>query len=306
MIYVIIALSFLCIYLIVRLVKEIRFQKDVRKQLEYIKGKDTNRVVNYGAGGENAKFVNCINEILEEKRKESILYQRKSHDVDQMITNISHDIRTPLTSALGYINIIRNFELDEDEKNRELEVVERRMKRMEELIDQFFEFSKVISKDEEIKKEKINLISALEEAIAHYFDDYEEKGRIIKLDYKSRKEFLFSNRGMLLRIFDNIINNALKHGEGDLCISVTKVEDEYTIEFANDVDDDNLDVDQIFDEFYTTDISRTKGSTGLGLAIVKQFTELLGGNVSAEKKEKKFSVIVKFESFEEKQIINGG
>ena len=64
--------------------------------------------------------------------------------------------------------------------------------------------------------------------------------------------------------------------------------------------------DQIFDEFYTTDISRTKGSTGLGLAIVKQFTELLGGNVSAEKKEKKFSVIVKFESFEEKQIINGG
>jgi len=300
MIYVIIALSFLCIYLIVRLVKEIRFQKDVRKQLEYIKGKDTNRVVNCGAGGENAKFVNCINEILEEKRKESILYQRKSHDVDQMITNISHDIRTPLTSALGYINIIRNFDLDEDEKNRELEVIERRMKRMEELIDQFFEFSKVISKDEEIKKEKINLISALEEAIAHYFDDYEEKGRIIKLDYKSRKEFLFSNRGMLLRIFDNIINNALKHGEGDLCISVTKVEDEYTIEFANDVDDDNLDVDQIFDEFYTTDISRTKGSTGLGLAIVKQFTELLGGNVSAEKKEKKFSVIVKFESFEEK------
>lgn len=300
MIYIIIVLCIICVILVVALIRYHKFQNSLTKQLNYIMKTDTNKVINSGVGGSSAKLVNSINDILEDKRKQSIIYQRKSHDVDQMITNISHDIRTPLTSALGYINIIRNFELDEEEKNRELEVVEKRMKRMEELIDQFFEFSKVISKDEEIKKEKVNLIGILEEAVAHYFDDYEEVGRIIRLNYDNRRVFLYSNRGMLLRVFDNVISNALKHGDGDLIISVKESAGEIEIVCANEVCDDKIDVEQIFDEFYTTDISRTKGSTGLGLAIVKQFTELLGGSVRAEKNKNNFKIIVCFESFNDK------
>ena len=300
MIYIVIALCIICAILVVALIRYHKFQKILTEQLEYIKHTDTNKFVNSGAGGSSARLVNSINDILEDKRKQSIIYQRKSHDVDQMITNISHDIRTPLTSALGYINIIRNFELDEDEKNRELEVVEKRMKRMEELIDQFFEFSKVISKDEEIKKEKINLIGILEEAVAHYFDDYEEVGRIIRLNYDNRRVFVYSNRGMLLRIFDNVISNALKHGDGDLKISVSQSAGGIEVTCANEIFDEKLDVEQIFDEFYTTDISRTKGSTGLGLAIVKQFTELLGGEVRAEKNNNHFMIIVSFDAFNDK------
>lgn len=300
MIYIIIVLCIICVILVVALIRYHKFQNSLTKQLNYIMKTDTNKVINSGVGGSSAKLVNSINDILEDKRKQSIIYQRKSHDVDQMITNISHDIRTPLTSALGYINIIRNFELDEEEKNRELEVVEKRMKRMEELIDQFFEFSKVISKDEEIKKENVNLIGILEEAVAHYFDDYEEVGRIIRLNYDNRRVFLYSNRGMLLRVFDNVISNALKHGDGDLIISVKESAGEIEIVCANEVCDDKIDVVQIFDEFYTTDISRTKGSTGLGLAIVKQFTELLEGSVRAEKNNNNFKIIVCFESFNDK------
>jgi signal transduction histidine kinase len=100
---------------------------------------------------------------------------------------------------------------------------------------------------------------------------------------------------MLLRIFDNLISNALKHGEGDLTISVDCTE-RIQIRFENTLLSPNIDTEHIFDEFYTTDISRTKGNTGLGLAIAKQFTEMLGGSISAETAGRTFRVMVVFDA----------
>ena len=96
---------------------------------------------------------------------------------------------------------------------------------------------------------------------------------------------------MLLRIFDNLIGNALKHGEGDLTITVIE-SDELRITFENVPISQDIDTEHIFDEFYTTDISRTKGNTGLGLAIAKQFTEMLDGTISAALSNGKFILTV--------------
>ena len=294
MIIVIIILIIICLLLVFANLKAKKSQESMAEQIKYINSTETNQLLHSEYGGVSENLINEINEVLKEKRSDSIYYQRKSHTIDQMITNISHDIRTPLTSAMGYINLVRNSDLDEEEKERELEVIEKRLHRMEELIEQFFEFSKVISRDEEIKKEDLNLIGVLEEAIAHYFDDFEAKNRVISLKYDSRKLVVHSNRGMLLRIFDNVISNALKHGEGDLEVDVKSEDGKNVITFSNISKDDKLDVTQIFDEFYTTDISRTKGSTGLGLAIVKQFTNLLGGEIDANKEGDKFEIIISF------------
>ena len=294
MIIVIIILIIICLLLVFANLKAKKSQESMAEQIKYINSTETNQLLHSEYGGVSENLINEINEVLKEKRSDSIYYQRKSHTIDQMITNISHDIRTPLTSAMGYINLVRNSDLDEKEKERELEVIEKRLHRMEELIEQFFEFSKVISKDEEIKKEDLNLIGVLEEAIAHYFDDFEAKNRVISLKYDSRKLVVHSNRGMLLRIFDNVISNALKHGEGELEVDVKSEDGKNVITFSNISKDDKLDVTQIFDEFYTTDISRTKGSTGLGLAIVKQFTNLLGGGIDANKEGDKFEIIISF------------
>ena len=292
MVVVIIILIIICLLLVFKIIKNKKSQDNMAKQISYIKSTETNQLLHNDYGGVSDNLINEINDMLKEKRSDSINYQRKSHTIDQMITNISHDIRTPLTSAMGYINLVRNSDLDEEEKERELEVIEKRLHRMEELIEQFFEFSKVISRDEEIKKEDLNLIGILEEAIAHYYDDYEAKNRMISLNYDSRKIIINSNRGMLLRAFDNVINNALKHGEGELKVSVNCKDDKKIITFSNATKDDKIDVNQIFDEFYTTDISRTKGSTGLGLAIVKQFTILLGGEIEASKEGNQFNIII--------------
>ena len=224
-----------------------------------------------------------INVLLKEIHGIKAEYRRKQHALEQMITNISHDLRTPLTSAMGYIDLIQHAEIPEEEKNRELEIVEKRLVRLEELIHSFFELSQIISSGKEPEKSECNLVSVLEEAIVHHYDDYSNQNRKILSEYRYRKMMIYSNDNMLMRIFDNLIGNALKHGIGDLKIKIFRMETEekIRIQFENRTECTDVDVSRIFEEFYTVDTSRTKGSTGLGLAIAKQFTEMLGGKIKA-------------------------
>lgn len=267
--------------------------RDISRQLKEIKAQDTNVLVHSnGSGRTSAELINEINLLLREMQRSRVTYQQRNHALEQMMTNISHDLRTPLTSALGYIHLLRDSALTEEEKERELAIVERRLIRLEELIDSFFEFSQTISSEKAPEKSDINIIAVLEESIAHYYDDYLSRNREILFQCSQHRLTVHSNKKMLLRIFDNLIGNALKHGVGNLTVSVDAAED-VQIMFANRLYDPDLETDRIFDEFYTTDISRTKGNTGLGLAIVKQFTELLGGSVSVQNTDGLFLLTVR-------------
>lgn len=262
----------------------------ISKQLTELKGEDTNVLIHSGNGTADV-LINRINTLLNETREMRVLYNQKNHALEQMMTNISHDLRTPLTSAMGYIHMIQHTDLPEEEKSRELAIVEKRLLRLEELIGSFFEFSQIISSGKQPEKTELNLVSVLEESIVHYYDDYCDRGRQIIFQCDTHRQMISSNQTMLLRIFDNLISNALKHGEGDLTITVRHAE-KVQISFENTIISPNLDVTHIFDEFYTTDISRTKGNTGLGLAIAKQFTEMLGGRISAQVDGTVFGVMI--------------
>lgn len=266
--------------------------ENISRQLESIMENDTNGLVHtVGASGAGRRLINAVNAVLGKMRREGIAYRKKSHDLELMMTNISHDLRTPLTSAMGYVSLIRSGEISQEEQARELEIVEQRLLRLEELINSFFEFSKIISEDRKPEMEQINLTALLEEAIAHYYDDYCERGRMIVFENDRTKCMAYSNRNMLMRVFENLIGNGLKHGESNLCI-VLSCSDGIRISFSNKPVDEDIDVSRIFDEFYTTDISRSKGNTGLGLAIAKQFTRMLGGKISAESRGGMFAIIV--------------
>lgn len=269
--------------------------KKITKQLYDIRKDDTNRLISSSTSNKTTnELIIEINKLLKEKRNEKILYKRKNHNLDLMITNISHDLRTPLTSAMGYINIIRNSDISEDEKNREVEIIEKRLIRLEELLNSFFEFSVMVSTDEPPKTESINLVSVLEEAIVHNYDDYCTQNREIIFDCPKPKIMIVSNKNMLIRIFDNLIGNSLKHGKYNLKIKVN-TDKGIKISFENHLSAQNMEIERVFDEFYTTDISRTKGNTGLGLAIAKQFTEMLKGRISASIDGDLFTVNIDFE-----------
>ncbi len=285
LIIAVIALSVHCI----QLRREIN---NITLQLNEVKDINTNLLIHSKTGTAD-QLINEINSLLRKICDIRADYSRKNHELEQMMTNISHDLRTPLTSAMGYINLIQNAGLSETEKSRELDIVGQRLIRLEELINSFFEFSQIVSSGAPPKKTELNIISVLEESIVHYYDDYSNQNRKINFDCAKSKLLINSNKNMLLRIFDNLIGNALKHGSGDLKISVSDYEGT-AIKFSNELADTDIEVMRVFDEFYTTDISRTKGNTGLGLAIAKQFTEALGGTISAEKKDNAFEILVVF------------
>ncbi len=230
-----------------------------------------------------------INQLIDETSKREIEYNHKNQSLMKMMTNISHDLRTPLTSALGYIDLLLKSDLPKEEKEKELKIIEARLKKLESLINSFFEFSKIISNNQSPKISKVNLNKVLEESIVGYYEDYEKENREILFSCKENKIIINSNELFLKRIFDNLIGNAYKHSNSNLDIKVT-INKSLKIEFKNILHEKKIDIDRIFEEFYTVDISRTKGGTGLGLAIAKEFTEQLGGKISA-RIEKNFLII---------------
>ena len=267
----------------------------IKKELDLVLSRKTNGLVHTEfTSKEIHDLVECINTHLTEiKSKESKL-ERKNANFVKMIRNISHDLRTPLTSSLGYVSLMLESDMTEQEKIKNLKIVEERLKRLSELIDSFFEFSKILSNDQIIELDEINLVAVMEKSISNHYEDFSKDNRMIDFKTNKRKIKIKSNEVMLVRVFDNLIRNAYKHSNGNLDIEINQTPDKVKIKFINDLLYNDLDVDRIFDEFYTVDISRTKGNTGLGLAIAKEFVEQLKGKIKADKKNNKLIITIIF------------
>ena len=289
-IFVIIILFLVCYLFFMKM--ELR---RIKKELDLVLSRKTNGLVHTEfTSKEIHDLVECINTHLTEiKSKESKL-ERKNANFVKMIRNISHDLRTPLTSSLGYVSLMLESDVTEQEKIKNLKIVEERLKRLSELIDSFFEFAKILSDDRKIELDEINLVAVIEKAISNHYEDFSKDNRMIDFKTNKRKIKIKSNEVMLIRVFDNLIRNAYKHSNGNLDIEINQTNDKVKIKFINDLLYNDLDVDRIFDEFYTVDISRTKGNTGLGLAIAKEFVEQLNGKIKADKKNNKLIITIIF------------
>ena len=270
--------------------------KRLKKELDFIMSNDTNSILHTEFNSKELKeFVSAVNMYLSEIQKRKTEIEHKNNNLMVMMRNISHDLRTPLTSAAGYTDLILHSDLTEDEKICEMKIVEARLKRLTELVDSFFEFSKILTTNKEIELETVNLIGILEECIGNFYEDYKKENREVDFITSNNKISISTNRTMLSRIFENLISNALKYGSGNLTIEViSENADIIRISFTNRIIDKDLDTGRIFDDFYTTDISRTKGSTGLGLAIAKEFTEQLNGNIEAHIEDDKLVIDTTF------------
>lgn len=237
-----------------------------------------------------------INNILKDEKDILEDSVRHTKSINNMMLNISHDLRTPLTSALGYTNILLASDRLKSNELEEVMIIKERLERLEALIDSFFMFSKFARDDANIQLEEINIINLLEDSIISFYDDFKNEKRMINLNKEVDRCNILANKDILMRIFDNLIGNAYKHSKTDLNIDVM-TSDGITLVFSNRIDDLKIDINHIFDEFYTTDISRTKGNTGLGLAIVKRFTILMKGTVKAEIKKSNLVITLKFKKY---------
>lgn len=223
-----------------------------------------------------------VNLIFDSKQKVVAEKKKTEEELRASIANMSHDLRTPLTSIMGYLQMIRLENISENDKNEYMDIVEKRTKSLQQLISSFYDLSRIEGNEYNFQYKKVNLNNILCENIAIFYNDFINNNiePIIEIDEDIKE--IISDEGAITRIFSNLIGNMIKHGENFVKITLKQEEDVIITEFINkatELTEEN--VDKLFERFYTVDKSRSDRNTGLGLYITKVLVEKLGYNITA-------------------------
>ncbi|EGT3601382.1 HAMP domain-containing histidine kinase [Clostridium perfringens] len=225
-----------------------------------------------------------INTLIDDKRKMENIYKEKDMELREAIANMSHDLRTPLTSIMGYVYLLNDDKLDKEERKEYLKIIEKRSAVLNDLITNFYGLSRIQADQYEIKLEPINLELVLGEIIAAFYETLDYKFGEPEINIEEGLGSVLGDKQALNRIFTNLIENMIKHGEGEVKISLKKKKKYIVMEFSNKAEDlESKDVNRIFEKFFTKDRMRTGQNTGLGLAIVKLLVEKQGQKIEAKK-----------------------
>ncbi|KEF38783.1 signal transduction histidine kinase [Schinkia azotoformans MEV2011] len=203
----------------------------------------------------------------------------------ELITNVSHDLRTPLTSIITYTELLKTPDLGEDERDSYLEIIDRKSKRLKVLIDDLFEASKMASGNIELIKEKVDLVQLLEQALAEYNEKIDESTLQFRVTNPEKPVHAVVDGQKMWRVFDNIIGNILKYSLENtrVYISMNQVGDKVEISFKNIAKYElGGDVNELFERFKRGDASRQTEGSGLGLAIAKSIVDLHDGEMDID------------------------
>lgn len=257
----------------------------------------------------NVEYINLPPEMVEVEKKlnhfktEAIKNERlaREHEQkkDELIVYLAHDIKTPLTSMIGYLSLLSEIkDMPQEQRNRYIDIALDKSYRLEYLINELFDVARFNSEKIVLEKEEINLNLMLEQIADDFYPTLKEMNK--KINFTSdEKTILYADPDKLSRVFNNLIKNAVNYSKEntDIDISILNKENQATVKITNkgkQIPKEKLD--KIFEKFYRLDSSRTSktGGSGLGLAIAKEIVELHGGRIYAESdmKETTFSVIL--------------
>lgn len=257
----------------------------------------------------NVEYINLPPEIVEVEKKlnhfktEAIKNERLAREneqkKDELIVYLAHDIKTPLTSMIGYLSLLSEIkDMPQEQRNRYIGIALDKSYRLEYLINELFDVARFNSEKIVLEKEEINLNLMLEQIADDFYPTLKEMNK--KINFTSdEKTILYADPDKLSRVFNNLIKNAVNYSKEntDIDISILNKENQATVKITNkgkQIPKEKLD--KIFEKFYRLDSSRTSktGGSGLGLAIAKEIVELHGGRIYAESdmKETTFSVIL--------------
>lgn len=252
--------------------------REIREKLPEKLNSDTNTLIDISSNDKDMRALAAdLNKQLSVLRREQLRYTQGDLELKSAITNISHDLRTPLTAICGYLDIMKNEEKSEKLAGY-LDIIEDRAALMKQLTEELFRYSVIISENEETVTEKVTVNSVLEDSIMGYYAALCERGIEPSVRITEKPIVCRLNRADLARVFANLIANALKYSDGDLSITLN---DNGVITFSNTASAlDGIDVGRLFERFYTVESARN--STGLGLSIARSLVERMGGTIAAE------------------------
>lgn len=287
--------TIVCVYLLSALILYRRQIKEVRKQLTYLEQRDTQKEITLGTSNkEIITFIESLNTLLAKYRNTGHKIENKNNAFRETITSLSHDLRTPLTTANGYIQLLLEKDLSEEQLEY-VQITEERISAVKKLLDQLFEFARIEADELELNNEPVNLNNVLRDTLATYYGDFEKKSVIPDISIPNEPFIIWGDKEAIIRVFSNVIYNALLYGKGSYVINSKQGNQGYNISFSNHSNTVVAeDIAHIFDRFYTTDKSRSKKTTGLGLAIAKRLIEKTGGNITASLEDNTFSITIFF------------
>ena len=267
-------------------------KKSPRETSEFLAeriGQDTNQLsVSLSRDRELRRLTAEINRLLRELRSQQLLTQSGDLEVKNAITNISHDLRTPLCAINGYLELLRGEELTPDAA-RYAEIISGRVDALKQLTDELFGYSGAVEK-RQMSLSRVGLRGALEESIAAFYAVLSERGIEPEISLPEHEVWRILDSGKLSRILSNLLGKALKYSDGDLSV---ELRDDGTISFSNRAAKlDNVRLERLFDRFYTVETAGR--STGLGLSIARILTERMGGRISAELSDSRLTIKLLF------------
>ncbi|MFQ7519365.1 MAG: sensor histidine kinase [Clostridium sp.] len=279
MIIAVVLLSISVLILFLYIIFILKQLKSINKQLDKRLIENTRQPLNIELFNKTitnlSKNINRCLKLEEKRRLESINDQKQ---FKELISNISHDLRTPLTSIKGYQQLLEKTPLDKHQVQL-LKTAQKSTDELGLLIENFFEYSYLVTAKTEPNLEKININNLIVECVLSYIAIFEEKNLNVNIK-ETPPVFVLGDKNMLIRIIENLLNNCAKHSLGDIDIKIEFLQNA-KITFTNPINQDtNINVDKLFHRFYTSDSTRNK-STGLGLSIVEFLVKQMDGNVGA-------------------------
>lgn len=258
-------------------------KKAEQELMEIKQNPEENRILLFShASKEAEKLFLYMNEYILQSRKQQRDAATQEKRLRAQIENISHDLRTPLTAILGYLELMDREGLSKEDRES-LEIVERKARSLQRLIGNFYDLSRLEVDDYQLHPEPVELTRFTRETMLGYFQEFENRHLAVDLKLPEKQSVISLDAAALERIFANLVQNALRYAQTYFQVSVTEIDGQVRITFENDAEGlKKEDAERLFERFYVHDSSRTAQSTGLGLAISKLLAEAMGGEAEAE------------------------
>jgi len=293
----------LILLLIVNIGMLLLYHWDIRRMTnqleEIIENFGTNELVRTNTHSKSLiRFITKINQLIHLFKQDQQYTQKREKELKQEITNISHDLRTPLTSIKGFSELLTNPSLSEAEKKEFLAIIQKKIDNLTMTVDLFYDLSQIESSDKQLIMEQQFLDQIVVEAMLMFYNDFDKSQLAVHVDEVDVCP-IFADKKATNRIVINIIQNALRYAKSYFTINLIEEEEYVRLRATNDVDEfDCTELSRIFDRTYRLDTSRTGGQVGLGLHIVQQLINKQGGKVVADVHENVFRIDVSFKKWD--------
>ena len=288
MIWILVIVLFVIgIYFAVRYVMLKHAMQDIEKQLYEIQRDITqNQILHLPLPNQTMEtLTGTMNRILEDIRKEHQSNLQQEKVFQEQLENISHDLRTPLTVILGYLKFMRKdpqASLWNEEQKESLQIIERKARMMEVLVNEFYTFSRLHAQDYELHMQKVDVNRLVKEALLEDYQGFIDASLQVHMEVMDCGVYVHGDEQGLQRVISNLLQNACRYAQSFFHVKIIEDKQVIKVFFTNDCEHmEEFDIERMFDRFYKHDNARSKEGTGLGLTVAKSLVEAMHGSLTA-------------------------